>query len=654
MRTRRAIGLLAAGAAGASTALAQPLSPLAGPVEVFQLGRSQEGHALSGWRLARPEPDALGRGPDERPALLIVAGLDGRHDFGTRLALTLIDRLVTEHAELLESRTVYIVPDLNPDNDALFDRPGAPRAAFGRAPRPLDADADGRVAEDPGEDLNGDSMITMMRVRRPAPGTGLTATLVADPDEPRLLRAPDGSKGEIAEYALLVEGIDNDGDGKFNEDGVAGSAGGGVDLDRNFPALWPEHEDGAGRYQLSEPETRRLVEWMLERDNIVCVLAFTSADNIINTPGAGKFAPDGREPSGIEEGDRDAYEKVRETFKEITGQTGAPGRDWAGSFTQWAYGHFGVYSFATPGWVRPNLVQRAEDGGERAEKPDGEGGGPAPPPDPDAERRALQERGVPQFLIDFIVATPEERGAMVAEFGSLTEQEQAERMAAVAALPQDLQLRVRALISGQPDPARAGGGGGRRDRASRPGAGGESDEAAWIRYSDEHLGGRGFAAWTPFDHPQLGGVEIGGLVPGVTHEPPEGEWGRVADEQTEFVSRLLGLLPELRVEALPPERLARGVWRVRVRGSNPGGLPTAGAIGVKARRVAPIVVSIGVAVEDIVAGQRVERWDAIGAHGAHADAEWVIRAPDGATVPVEVRSSVFGDRVIEIVLEEGE
>jgi len=642
------------------------------PIEVLQIGESSRGTPISVWRVGHPEVDALGRGPDERPALLIVAGLDGRHDFGTRLALTLVDRLASEHLELLRAYTVYIVPDLNPENDALFDMAGIPRAAFGRSPHSADADADGRFDEDPAEDLNGDGMITMMRIKHPAPGSGLRATLVLDPDEPRLLREPKEHEGEIAEYALLIEGIDNDNDSKYNEDGFAGSGGGGVDLDRNFPSLWPEHADGAGRYPLSEPETRKLVEWMLTRDNIVCALAFVPADNILNMPPVGKTAPDGREPTGIEEDDKPVYTKVQEVFKEITRQTGAPKRgfegSWGGSFTHFAYAQFGVWSFATPGWVRPDLVktEQTEDEGEDEAQKDEE----SPEREPDsldleAERRALLEQGVPGFLVEFIVATPDERAAIMAAFNEISEQERAARMQAVTQLPEEIQLRVRALISGQPDPGPFASAANNDDAPARTGQhrkkethskskkGKENDEAKWLTYSDEHLDGAGFVEWTPFQHPQLGEVEIGGFVPGIRHEPPEREWARVADEQTAFVAELLGLFPKLTVEATDVERLADGLWRVRVRGTNTGTLPTRAAIGVKARRIPPIVVRLGAEVDDIVVGQRVQRWDTIAGHGGYEETEWTIKAPDGSTVPIEIRSSVFGDRVLHVTLTEG-
>ncbi len=654
-------------------------SQAAPPVEVFQIGESSRGTPISVWRVAHPDIDELGRGPDDRPALLIVAGLDGRHDFGTRLALTLADRLAADHLALLRRYTVYIVPDMNPDNDALFDMAGIPRADFGRAPHSADADRDGRFDEDPAEDLNNDGIITMMRVKNPAPGTGLRATLVLDPDEPRTLREPKADEGEIAEYALLIEGIDNDNDGKYNEDGFAGSAGAGVDLDRNFPSLWPEFADGAGQYQLSEPETRSLVEWMLTRDNIICTLAYTPGDNILNMPATGKYAADGSEPTGIEKNDKAVYEKVQEVFKEATKQTGAPKGAWEGSFTQFAYAQFGVWSFATPAWVRPDLIKQDKAEGKEDEKGDDAGndkpGKPDAPeasPDPDAERKALQGRGIPDFVIDFILASSDERAAMMAGFADMSEEEQASRMQMVTDLPEDVQLRMRALISGQPDPgaqagaSREGRGGRAAGRGNRPGGPGgtgsekntsktpDTDEAQWIKYSDEHLDGSGFIEWTPFDHPQLGEVEIGGLMPGIRHEPPESEWSRVVNEQTEFIATLLGLMPEFAVETIGVERIAEGIWRIRIRGTNAGDFPTRAAIGVKARRIPPIVVSLRLEVDNIVSGQRLARWDTIAGHGDSVEVEWTIKAPDGSTVAVDIRSIVYGNRTLTIHLTEGE
>jgi hypothetical protein len=36
------------------------------------------------------------------------------------------------------------------------------------------------------------------------------------------------------------------------------------------------------------------------------------------------------------------------------------------------------------------------------------------------------------------------------------------------------------------------------------------DDLKLLRWSDEQLGGKGYVNWYPFDHPQLGRVELGG------------------------------------------------------------------------------------------------------------------------------------------------
>jgi len=62
------------------------------------------------------------------------------------------------------------------------------------------------------------------------------------------------------------------------------------------------------------------------------------------------------------------------------------------------------------------------------------------------------------------------------------------------------------------------------------------------------------------------------------------------------------------------------------------------------------VVDLGVDVADIVTGRRLNSWESIPGHGGYEEIEWVVRAPDGSSIPVEIRSSVFGDRTLSIEL----
>ncbi len=101
--------------------------------------------------------------------------------------------------------------------------------------------------------------------------------------------------GEPGEYDLLgMEGIDNDGDGRINEDPP-----GGYDMNRNWPADWqPDHiQHGAGDYPLCWPETRAVAEFLLAHPNVAGVQAFHNAAGMI-LRGPGHSSRQGEYPRG--------------------------------------------------------------------------------------------------------------------------------------------------------------------------------------------------------------------------------------------------------------------------------------------------------------------------------------------------------------------
>ncbi|MCA9310354.1 MAG: hypothetical protein KDA21_04060, partial [Phycisphaerales bacterium] len=321
------------------------------------IGASGEGRPIHLLRVGSGEPTA--------GALLIVAGLDGRHRVGSEAALALAGRLAEMWDELPEGRVVYIIPAANPDN-AAWQLDGAhPTEDFGGVFVAFDDDRDRRIDEDGPQDLNGDGVITMMRVADPPIGSGLVRTHVIDEDEPRLMREPKSAEGESPTHALLIEGRDVDGDGRIGEDGR-----GGVLLNHNFPYRWPEHVDDAGQHQLSQPESLALVRWMLEHDEITTVLVYGPDDTLVSTPVAGKTDDTRRVPLGILDEDKAVYEMIGARFKEITGIQKGGDADLPGSLLGWSYAQFGAFTFGTSVWVRPDLVEKKEtkDEGE-AEAP---------------------------------------------------------------------------------------------------------------------------------------------------------------------------------------------------------------------------------------------------------------------------------------------
>lgn len=640
-------------------AIASGLAHAQPTAETVRIGVSEAGLPLEVMVLGDPAPDGRGLLRDDRPALLIVAGLQGHHEVGRAAARALADRLLVDHPGLLDGRTVYIVPDANPEGADRWGNRNLPRAEWGRAPQVLDADRDGRTAEDPGEDLNGDGYITLMRVPAPIAAYGIEATHIVDPDDPRLMRTPKAADGESATHAIMVEARDADGDGAFGEDGWGGSAGGGIDLDKHHPTHWPEHTDGTGLYPLARAESRALVEWVQSRNNIVAVLVYGPHDTLSTVPPAGKYGPVGRVPTGIEEGDKPYYEKITDLFKETTGVTKAgDSPDRAGSFLQWAYADLGVFAFGTPVWVRPDLVKAdAKKSDEPAETKPETSSEPAADPMA-AEAAALTEMGVSPELVAFITMSPEDRAAEMESFQSRSQEEQAAMMAAVQAAPESVRLRVMALAQGNPDPgpmaAKPADGPAANERGARKR--GDSADAKWLEWMDGREDVAGFVEWTPFDHPQLGPVEIGGFVPGARVNPPDDLLPALLDQQTAFVAGLLERMPALEIDPPTVERVGPGLWRIGLTARNTGLLPTVPAIGVKTRRLHGLVFAFdpdkAVPRDRLLAGDRVVRFDSIEGSGAHAHASWLVAAPDDAQVRIAVRTPRFGNRGFDVRLSE--
>lgn len=285
---------------------------------------------------------------DAKPAIMIVAGLDGRSRISVETALRIAGDLLRNHADVLKDTTFYIVPCANPDGYAFASR--RLNADHAGNVHPVDGDRDGAADEDGPQDINGDGVITQMR--RINPPLDDRATHMADPNEPRLLKRADAAKGEKAIYSLYVEGVDADDDGSIGEDGV-----GEVDLDRNFMHRYPEHAMDAGAMPLSEPESLALADFVIKRKNLVAVITYGRHDNLINVPDGRGTDVSGQGPRDLDGGDVEYYKEIARKYREITGQSRASGGDTAGSFQAWVYAQRGIPSFASTVWGRPDAKE---------------------------------------------------------------------------------------------------------------------------------------------------------------------------------------------------------------------------------------------------------------------------------------------------------
>ncbi len=310
-------------------------------VRVERITHSTAGAPIFVVRIAAPGDTP----PDERVGVLVVGGLNPAWPAGAETALGVtrgvLDALTADTHEgvagLLRRYVVYIVPRANPEGDELFF--ASPKRVYHRNLRPVDDDRDGKTDEDGPNDLNSDGFITVMRVREPG------AEWLPEPEEPRLMKRANRGKDERGVYRLLMEGVDDDGDGEINEDGA-----GGVDLDRNWPHFYEPGLPETGPHQLSEPETRALADFVVSHPNIAAAIVYGRHDNIVNVPTGDARGPLGIAYRDLHPDDIPLYKHVSEKYREITGLTKSTGCKPEGAFYAWLYAQRGIPTFATQVW----------------------------------------------------------------------------------------------------------------------------------------------------------------------------------------------------------------------------------------------------------------------------------------------------------------
>lgn len=371
------------GAASLENALRALRRDHGGVLGLSVLTRSFEGRAV--WLAEASLADRDSRG--QLPALLILAGAEGTDLAGTEIALDFL-RSLCEGADggwksLLETRVVYVIPRLNPDAaEAYFTEPRVEtetnRAAF-------DEDNDGDSGEDGPDDLNGDGLVSWMRVRDPE------GAMIPHPDEPRVMIEADAAKGETGRWLYMREGIDNDGDGAVNEDPP-----GGVNFNMNFPFGYPWHKPGAGSNPLFENETRALADFVVNHPHIGAAFVFSSHSTLLDKP-ASESPSGGRSPqTKIHEDDVRYYEFFGGEFRKALNIGSAVKTDPVpGAVADWLYFHRGLFSVSAPAWS-PDIalaLKKSGDGenGEEADKAD-----KTDDADEDAENGDEKESGKPE------------------------------------------------------------------------------------------------------------------------------------------------------------------------------------------------------------------------------------------------------------------
>lgn len=657
-------------------------------VELLTIGTSLEGRPIRAIRLALAGDVPV----DDRSAVLLVAGIDGDHLLGSEVAVEIASSLLARAGDgdenvvsLLRDHALHIVPQVNPDGAArYFD---VVRSGHRENMRSDDADRDGAVDEDGGDDLNGDGYVTWMRV----PDLE-RANRVAHPDEPRLDKTPEPLEGQAATFIVYREGIDNDGDGLYNEDGV-----GGVDLNQNFVHGYRFHAAGSGAWQLSEPESRALIDYVLAHQEIALVLVYGRHDTLVSAPKDTAKDPAGA-PRIIAAGDVALHAKVAERFGELTGLKTSASEGSNGAFFAWSYAQFGVPTFATSLWSRPPADQsidqddakgddtqadRSRGGPPRdADRPRGGPGGRGnfdweamrgeydtnkdgelDDDERDAMREAMRERfggrggsggrrGGPRAGGPPDGAQEEGEDLTPSGIGTISQETIDELLAAAAA--QGFEI-TDAMMEGITEAdieqyAKWSEVEIRRVSPQRGTSKADSEEAKWLAYSDEVRGGSGFIEWTPFEHPQLGPVEIGGFVPYFRTLPPTSEITGIAEAQVAFLLDMAKRLPSVRIGDIRVEALGGGLWRVKAPIINDGWLPAGTAMAAMNKRARPLVVRLELPNDRIVSGRRVDRIWSLPGSGTRRWHEWIITGSEGDPLVITLYSEKYGTETAQTTL----
>lgn len=298
------------------------------------VGKSEEGRDIYALTINNPKT-----GPElSKPGVYVDGNIHGNEIQAGEVCLYYANMLLTKYGEndkitkAVDKNVHYIIPVVNVDGRYHFFADGNTPSSSRSIRVPVDDDKDGLFDEDAPDDLDGDGSITQMRVKDPF------GQYKVDPEDKRILvRIKPGEQGE---YTLLgSEGIDNDNDGKLNED-----AEGYLDPNRNWGYDWrpPYVQSGAGDFPLSGVGLKAINDYIVARPNIIIGFAFHNSGGMwLRVPSEKSIIID---PSDIA-----AYDVVgKEAVKITPGYVYQPSYDLYatyGDFDSQLYFLYGAFSF---------------------------------------------------------------------------------------------------------------------------------------------------------------------------------------------------------------------------------------------------------------------------------------------------------------------
>lgn len=514
--------------------------------------------------------------PEEKPGILVEGNIHGNERIGGEAALMLIHQLVTRRSQdariddLLRTRTFWVVPKSNPD---------AADAWVRGVLKPEDDDGDGKEDEDGPDDVDGNGLITSMRIVDPE------GRFIPDPEDDRLmvpfstLTVKQRRRYRGSRYRIVTEGIDNDDDGEVNEDGPDWE----IDPNRDFPAdLKMERKyrkkyarGGNTRMQgrpskvqrgkepepefLRTAETRALSSFLTATPSLALTISFHSYGNVLFRPFG--YIPD---KAGIPRSDLKRLNELGLAFRRLTGFDGygAPylgERQVVGGLHDYCFWDFGIPGLTVEIWSVPGI---GRDWADRDSRRTDRGGG------------------------------------------------------------------------------RGGGRGGRdqwRNRRGNPG-----DQRKMLAWVDAEKVQDGWFPWKPYDHPTYGEVEIGGLwsPSRLRYNPPPSRIQATLKPFVAFALEAAQATPLLRVVEARVKPSRSRVRTIEAEIMNIGSAPTAWRLACKRKLATVPRVLIELAQGVSMSSGRAERTLQHLKAGETVRARWSVVLPDGPG-PWEVTVTVI-------------
>jgi hypothetical protein len=573
------------------------------------------------------------------PAVLVAANLEGTVPLASEAAMFLIQSIL-DKPECRQDKGWFVLPLGNPDAAANFFSRPLLRDARNR--RPHNDDMDDRTDEDGAEDLDGNGIITVMRAKDPE-GEWLPLD-----GEPRLMKKADPVKGEKGIYKLYPEGLDNDGDGQYGEDGP-----GGVDVGINFPHLFHYFTRDGGQWAGSEAESLGLIRFVCQHPEIAMTVTFGESNFCLVPPRGGRkgeadytkikipkymgaflnvdtsrtytmeemmeiarnFAPPGFEITeamvasflGLGQvvnplpDDLAYYKELSDQYKEFLKKSKLDGprletpdaKD--GSFELWSYYQLGLPSFSMDFWTLPEV--------KKEEK---------------AEGQITPEKLEGMSNEEFIALGEEKINAFLKSSGAPEDFKAAQVIGALKGGMMNTK-KMAEMMRQMPKP--------------KDSSGGDETERAMLAFSDKELQGKGFVPWKAYKHPTLGDVEIGGFVPYTADTPPAAMIRGLLQGQAPWVLTLAEKLPRLRIGKVVGESMGGGVFRLKAWVENTGYLPFPTAMGSRNSRREPAIITLegeGLALVDGLKRTAVKE---IGG-GKAKPFTWIVRGQSGQKVKI--------------------